>query len=111
MSRSCKHVPCCHMVCRNKGMKRLFNKRVRRMGIKEVPSYGAYKKVNETWYDDWRAVGWSMERHRGFHAFFGTELDGEELACGYQSVYISFRRIPLVEKPGQASPPNGRDNP
>ena len=57
MSRSYKHVPCAHFVRRHGGMKRLFNKRERRLGIDAVGSHGAYRKANETWDDDdWRVV-------------------------------------------------------
>lgn len=68
MSRSCKKVPCVHIVTRHKGMKRAFNKRIRRMGIDEVPSFGAYRKANEIWDDDdYRVVGETYTEYRRGH--------------------------------------------
>ena len=69
MSRSYKHVPCAHFVRRHKGMKRLFNKRVRRLDIDGVGSYGGYKKANEIWDDDdWRVVHHMLDHYRALDA-------------------------------------------
>lgn len=68
MSRSYKHVPCAHFVRRHRGMKCLFNKRVRRLGIDGVGSYGAYRKANEDWDDDWSVVDHTLDRYRALDA-------------------------------------------
>ena len=69
MSRSYKHVPCAHFVRRHGGMRRLFNKRVRHLGIDGVGSYGAYRKANEIWDDDdWRVVDHAHDRYRALDA-------------------------------------------
>ena len=81
MSRSYKHVPCAHFVRRHRGMKRLFNKRVRRLGIDVVGSYGSYKKVNEIWDDDdWRVVDHAPNCCRA--------LDAED-ACRYRRAFLA----------------------
>ena len=81
MSRSYKHVPCAHLVRRHKDMKRLFYKRVRRLGINGIGSYGSYKKANEVWDDDdWRVVDHALDRCR--------VLDAED-ARRYRHAFIA----------------------
>jgi hypothetical protein len=62
-------------------MKRLFNKRVRRLDIDGVGSYGGYKKANEIWDDDdCRVVDHSLD-------YYHT-LDAEE-AHRYRRAFIA----------------------
>lgn len=77
-------------VRRHRGMKRLFNKRVRRMGIDDVPSFGAYRKANKTLDDDgWRAVRHTLSDYEAMLRRFGVRMDGDELACAYRRAFLA----------------------
>lgn len=84
MSRSRKHTPCIHYAKRVHGMKRVFNKRIRRMGLDDVPSNAAYRRLNETALDDdWRHVGETYAQHRRWHETYRPEDDETQMRYTY----------------------------
>lgn len=95
MSRSRKKTPSCHIVGRQGGYKKIFNRRLRRNvvmdgeGVSSVPDGGAYRRANETWdIDDWHDTHLTLDGFRRTRELRGAPVDGEACRNDYEKWYL-----------------------
>lgn len=87
VSRSYKKSPVCNIVKPDGSYKAIFNRRIRRKHLLDVPSGNSYRKLNESWYiHDWRSWCGTFEqysvRYRQCH-------DDEPSYSDYKRWYLS----------------------
>lgn len=92
MSRSRKKTPCCHVSrMHDRWFKKLFNRRVRKAGLDDIPDGNAYRKMNKSWcIDEGKYVGVTYLGFRGF--FCSADEDVDEEACRKEYDRLYFRK-------------------
>lgn len=96
MSRSRKKTPSCHVIAKHSGIKKVFNRRLRRNfvvdeyeGVSPIPDGNAYRRMNESYdIDDYHDVGLTFEEFCTCQIARGTFVDEKASRQDYERWYL-----------------------
>lgn len=89
VSRSHRKTPCSHVSPIHGKYKKLYNRRLRRLGFDEVPDGNAYRRMNQSWnIDEARCIGTSYQAYRDSCLRWGDFLDEETCRNEYEKYHL-----------------------
>lgn len=90
MTRSRKHIASCGMVAKDRGAKKRFNRRIRRLHLDdEFSRPGDFRRVNETWdIEDGRKHHASYEGYRHARKRLGEFKDEKSCREEFEKLFL-----------------------